>query len=74
MLLLIEDIDKNEFWKSRSASNKRYNSSITNISKKFRGYLKYDNQQLIQVDVKSSQVYVLASLLNHQFFKQKGDY
>lgn len=65
----INDINKNSTWHKRSSTNYRYNSSITNLPRVFKNNLTYKGEQLIHVDIKSSQIYLLASILNYDFFK-----
>ena len=68
-LLTINDIETNQYWYNKSTTNWRYNSTITNNPKIFKKYLKYNNESLVQVDLKCSQVYLLSSILNYDFFK-----
>ena len=68
-LLTINDIETNQYWYKKSSTNWRYNSTITNNPKIFKKYLKYNNESLVQVDLKCSQVYLLSSILNYDFFK-----
>ena len=69
----IEDINNNKTWHKRSATNNRFNSSITNLHRVFKHHLTYNEKQLVQVDIKSSQIYLLASILNYNFFKSNTD-
>jgi len=71
-LLNINDIENNQYWYKKSTTNWRYNSNITNNPKIFKKYLKYNNESLVQVDVKCSQVYILSSILNYDFFKSNN--
>lgn len=69
----IEDINNNKTWHKRSTTNYRFNSSITNLHRVFKNYLTYNEKQMVQVDIKSSQIYLLASILNYNFFKSNTD-
>ena len=71
-LLTINDIENNQYWYNKSTTNWRYNSTITNNPKIFKKYLKYNNESLVQVDIKCSQVYLLSSILNYDFFKSNN--
>lgn len=71
-LLNINDIENNQYWYNKSTTNWRYNSTITNNPKIFKKYLKYNNESLVQVDLKCSQVYLLSSILNYDFFKSNN--
>ena len=69
----IEDINNNKTWHKRSTTNYRFNSSITNLHRVFKNHLTYNEKQMVQVDIKSSQIYLLASILNYNFFKSNTD-
>jgi hypothetical protein len=69
-LYIIEDINKGKFYNNRSYSNNRYNSSITSLNKLVRPFLLVNNKTLFSVDIKSSQPYLLASLLNVNFYNK----
>jgi hypothetical protein len=69
----INDVNQNTTWYKRSNTNYRYNSSITNLPRVFRNNLKYKGEQLVQVDIRSSQIYLLATSLNYDFFKSCSD-
>ena len=71
-LLNINDIENNQYWYKKSTTNWRYNSTLTNNPKIFKKYLKYNNESLVQVDLKCSQVYLLSSILNYDFFKSNN--
>ncbi|MBI1341798.1 MAG: hypothetical protein GC171_02565 [Terrimonas sp.] len=47
----------------------RLHTALTNISRSFRKYLKYDNQTLVHVDIANSQPYFAAVLLNPSFWE-----
>ena len=72
-LLTINDIENNQYWYKKSSTNWRYNSTITNNPKIFKKYLKYNNESLVQVDLKCSQVYLLSSILKYDFFKSNNE-
>lgn len=69
-LNIIEDINEGKFYNNRSYSNNRFNSSITSLNKLVRPFLLVNNKKLISVDIKSSQPYLLASLLNVNFYNK----
>lgn len=72
-LLTINDVETNQYWYTKSTTNWRYNSSLTNIPKIFKKNMTYDKQSLVQVDLKCSQVYLLSSILNHHFFTSNNE-
>ena len=72
-LLTINDIENNQYWHNKSTANWRYSSTLTNLSKTLKKYLIYEKQSLVQVDLKCSQVYLLSSILNYDFFKSNDE-
>jgi hypothetical protein len=64
----ISAIQKKKFRPSVSKSNHRLNSIITNLNRELRYYLKINGNRLVEVDLKSSQPYVLGSILTDRFF------
>jgi hypothetical protein len=69
-LYIIEDINKGKFYNNRSYSNNRYNSSITSLNKLVRPFLLVNNKTLFSIDIKSSQPYLLASLLDVNYYNK----
>jgi hypothetical protein len=69
-LNIIEDINEGKFYNNRSYSNNRYNSSITSLNKLVRPFLLVNNKTLVSVDIKSSQPYLLASVIDINFYKE----
>jgi hypothetical protein len=64
----IRSIEKKKFKTSVSMNNHRLNSVITNLNRELRYYLKINGNRLVEVDMKSSQPYVLGSILTNRFF------
>lgn len=64
----ISAIQKKKFKTSVSMNNHRLNSVITNLNRELRYYLRINGNRLIEVDMKSSQPYVLGSILTNDFF------
>jgi hypothetical protein len=73
-LNIIDDINKGILYYNRSYSNNRFNSSITSLNKTTRPFLLVNNKPLISIDIKSSQPYILASILDINFYNNKGQY
>ena len=71
-LNIIEDINEGKFYNNRSYSNNRFNSSITSLNKFVRPFLLVNNKTLVSVDIKSSQPYILASVLDINFYKEEN--
>ena len=64
----IRSIEKKKFKTSVSMNNHRLNSVITNLNRELRYYLRINGNRLVEVDIKSSQPYVLGSILTNDFF------
>jgi hypothetical protein len=64
----INKIENNEIWRNVSLNNKRLNSNITSLNKNLRPFLICNNKQLVSIDINASQPYILASILNINFF------
>ena len=64
----IRSIQNKKFSPSVSNSNHRLISVITNLNRELRYYLKINGNRLVEVDMKSSQPYVLGSILTDRFF------
>lgn len=74
-LNIIEDINEGQLYYKRSYSNNRFNSSITSLNKFVRPFLLVNNKLLVSADIKSSQPYILASIMDNNFYnKNKGQY
>jgi len=70
-LNIIDDIDNGIIHFNRSRANLRYNSTITSLNKIVRPFLLCNGRPLVSVDIKASQVYILASILKNDFFSCK---
>jgi hypothetical protein len=68
MISNISAIKKKRFRASISKSNHRLNSVVTRLYRELRYYVRINGNQLVEVDMKSSQPYVLGSILNNSFF------
>lgn len=64
----IRAIQKKCFRPTVSMSNHRLNSVITGLNRELRYYLRINGNRLVEVDMKSSQPYVLGSILTDNFF------
>lgn len=73
-LNIIEDINKGQLYHNRSYSNNRFNSSITALNKFVRPFLLVNNKPLVSIDIKSSQPYILASVIDINFYNKGNKY
>jgi hypothetical protein len=64
----IRSIQNKKFRQSVSKSNHRLISVITNLKKELRYYIRINGNRLVEVDMKSSQPYILGSILTDRFF------
>lgn len=64
----INSVKKKNFRPKVSQSNHRLNSVITRLNRELRYYLRINGNRLVEVDLKSSQLYVLATILCDRFF------
>ena len=64
----INSVKKKNFRPKVSQSNHRLNSVITRLNRELRYYLRINGNRLVEVDLKSSQPYVLGTILCDRFF------
>ena len=67
-LYYIENIINKDIWSKVSNSNNRFNSNITCLPKVLRPFLLCNNKPMSMIDIKSSQPYLLGSIMNNKFF------
>lgn len=63
LLVYQRKIEIGQYYFSLSHKNHRFYSILTNLPRSMRGFLQIDDKQLIEVDLGSSQPYILAILL-----------
>lgn len=76
-MIIIDKILKGHIYFTRDSNVNRYHSILTNLGKDTRNFLTYKGQQLVSVDIKSSQPYLSCVLLSPDFyekFKEKETY
>ena len=67
-LQVIKDIRNGLLFHSRSNSNYRYNTSITSLNRIIRPFIRVNNKPLVSIDIRASQPYILASILDIEFY------
>lgn len=73
-IVLITDFQNGKIWYKVSRSNNRINTSITGLKKGFRNFITIEGvPSIYQIDVKSSQPYILASIMSTDFMKGKNE-
>jgi hypothetical protein len=70
----IDRINKNDLWCRVCKDNYRLNSTLTSIPKEIRRFILINEKPLEMIDIKSSQPYILSSIIKTRFFldKEKG--
>jgi hypothetical protein len=72
-LCIIDDICNNDIFYGRSTSNNRYYSSITVLNRIIRPFILVNNKPLYSIDIKSSQPYILATIMDFNFFNNNNN-
>jgi hypothetical protein len=67
LLIKVKDIENRNYQHGISLSNNRFNSVLTSVPKSLRPYLLIDGEQLVDVDIVTSQPYLLSCILNNRF-------
>lgn len=63
-----------EFYYSIDDNVKRFHSNLTNIKRELRHYITYNNQKLVNIDIKSAQPFLSQLLLMPEFYKNQGEH
>jgi hypothetical protein len=69
-LSIIKDIDDKKHNISISKNNKRFYSFLTSFNKIYRPFLIIDGNKVGEVDIMTSQSYILSTILNERFYKR----
>ncbi len=69
-LYQIDKINTGQLWCQVSADNHRLNTNITGLRKVLRPFIKCDGKPMVEVDITSSQPYILSTLMNYKFFNE----
>lgn len=71
----VVNIFERRFNPKLNLQNLRFHSLFTNVIKELRAFIRINGNELIEFDLKSSNLYVLATLMNFEFFNEtKGKY
>jgi hypothetical protein len=71
-LSIIKDIDDKDYFFSIPESNRRFYSNLTSFPKLYRPFLLIDGNGVGEVDIMTSQSYILSTILNERFYKRIG--
>lgn len=69
----IKDIENRNYLCGISPSNNRFNSVLTSIPKTLRPYLKINGNEMVEIDITSSQPYFLSCILNNRFENEEQE-
>ncbi len=69
----VKDIENRNYLYGISPSNNRFNSVLTSIPKTLRPYLKLNGTELVEIDITSSQPYLLSCILNDKFENEQQE-
>lgn len=67
-------INENKYRMSIDKFGKRLHTNLTNIPRNLRKYLTYDNQSLVEIDIKNSQFFMAIKLLMDYLKKNDSDF
>jgi hypothetical protein len=67
MVNILVDLKDKHYNLSISDSNQRFNSNLTSLPKMLRPFLRINDEQIGEVDISSSQPYILSTILNNDF-------
>ena len=71
-LSIVDDINGNEIFYGRSKTNYRYYSSLTSLNRIIRPFILVNDKRLYSIDIKSSQPYILATILDSNYYNGKN--
>ena len=63
----IECIKNGDYDPNLSQSNLRFTSKLTSLKRELRKFLRFEGKKLVEVDIKSSQPFILSTILNEKF-------
>jgi hypothetical protein len=72
IVLIIDDIENSRYHLSISPTNHRFHSNLTSLPKIIRHFLLIDRSPIGEVDIMSSQPYILSTILNDPFYNSMG--
>jgi hypothetical protein len=65
---ILSDIENKNYFLSDSETNHRFHSNITALPKILRPFLLINGEKIGEVDIKTSQPYILSTIMNDKFF------
>lgn len=70
----ITKFDNQEFYYSVDDNVGRFHSNLTNIKRELRNYITYNDQKLVNVDIKNSQPLFSTLLFDKSFYREKSQH
>ena len=71
-LCIVDDINGNEIFYGRSKTNYRYYSSLTSLNRIIRPFILVNDKRLFSIDIKSSQPFILATILDSSYYNDNN--
>lgn len=68
----LDKLHRQQFYYTVDKSVGRFHSNLTNLKKELRNYVTYDNQPLVNIDIKNSQPLLSQILLRKSFYNRKS--
>lgn len=69
-LYQIDKINTGQLWCQVSTDNHRLNTNITGLRKVLRPFIKCNGKPMVEVDITSSQPYILSTIMNNRFLNE----
>jgi hypothetical protein len=73
LIYYIKKIENEQTWSSVSTENHRLNSTLTSLPKELRKFILINNKPIEMIDIKSSQPYILSSIIKSKFYFDEKD-
>ena len=70
----LDKLHRQQFYYTVDKSVGRFHSNLTNLKKELRNHITYDNQPLVNIDIKNSQPLLSQILLRKSFYNRKSSH
>lgn len=68
-IFVVESIKKQRWHYSREGKDNRLHSILTSLPKDLRSFVRFDQKKLVSIDIKNSQPFIFAAILNKMFLQ-----
>ncbi len=72
-LHILNDIQNKNYHLKTSVNNHRFHSNLTSLPKYLRPFITINGENMSEIDIKSSQPYILSTILNERFFEDETE-